>query len=295
MAKLIGHSLLTVCILQTMLAKNGVLGSLDTVKLLLPQTLQIADFNNTQKKQSLVDQRLANLMRGQQHAAVKLTDRSLSQKTKLTQFAKKSIILKNDPKNSLSVNSTCKICVNSVALGTAGHAETTSTTQGLSKLQAQELILRLTGEERNILTIALQEYQSKLIKEEYEAKEIYNAECSKYINNSPKLCFLNWHPYLRIRTVSTLTKLHYELRLDAFTASGLVRTYLGMPWAYGIYRRSHTRFLGFLAIDIRHSRTDKRIAQWYRIRTTSKTINTLRSVLMKTKPECDSGNKNCIH
>ncbi|KAJ8931707.1 hypothetical protein NQ314_015354 [Rhamnusium bicolor] len=58
----------------------------------------------------------------------------------------------------------------SVVLGTAGHAETTSTTQGLSKLQAQELILRLNVEERSILTTALHEYQSKLIKDEYEGK-----------------------------------------------------------------------------------------------------------------------------
>ncbi|XP_044271595.1 uncharacterized protein LOC123015745 isoform X1 [Tribolium madens] len=54
--------------------------------------------------------------------------------------------------------------------GSAGRAETTSTTQGLSKLQAQELVLRLNGEERNILISALQEYQSKLVKDEYEGQ-----------------------------------------------------------------------------------------------------------------------------
>ncbi|XP_044271596.1 transmembrane protein 65 isoform X2 [Tribolium madens] len=56
--------------------------------------------------------------------------------------------------------------------GSAGRAETTSTTQGLSKLQAQELVLRLNGEERNILISALQEYQSKLVKDEYEAESV---------------------------------------------------------------------------------------------------------------------------
>lgn len=54
--------------------------------------------------------------------------------------------------------------------GSAGRAETTSTTQGLSKLQAQELVLRLNGEERNILISALQEFQSKLVRAEYEGK-----------------------------------------------------------------------------------------------------------------------------
>ncbi|XP_076266808.1 transmembrane protein 65 isoform X1 [Rhynchophorus ferrugineus] len=58
----------------------------------------------------------------------------------------------------------------SVLRGTAGHKETTSMTQGLTKLQAQELILRLNDEERNILTTALHEYQSKLVKDEYEGQ-----------------------------------------------------------------------------------------------------------------------------
>lgn len=60
--------------------------------------------------------------------------------------------------------------VNSLLAGTGGHAETTSTMQGLSKLQAQELVLRLTDEERTTLTSALHEYKSKLIKYEYEGK-----------------------------------------------------------------------------------------------------------------------------
>lgn len=59
-----------------------------------------------------------------------------------------------------------------VLKGSAARAETTSTTQGLSKLQAQELVLRLNEEERTILISALQEYQSKLIKDEYEGKRI---------------------------------------------------------------------------------------------------------------------------
>ncbi|XP_017774872.1 PREDICTED: transmembrane protein 65 isoform X2 [Nicrophorus vespilloides] len=56
--------------------------------------------------------------------------------------------------------------------GAAARAETTSTTQGLSKLQAQELVLRLTTEERVFLISALQEYQSKSIKDEYEAESV---------------------------------------------------------------------------------------------------------------------------
>ncbi|KAL1495072.1 hypothetical protein ABEB36_010548 [Hypothenemus hampei] len=56
--------------------------------------------------------------------------------------------------------------------GTAGHAETTSMTQGLSKLQAQELVLRLNDEERNNLSAALHEFKSKMIKDEYEEQSI---------------------------------------------------------------------------------------------------------------------------
>lgn len=84
------------------------------------------------------------------------------QRTNLTYFAK--------CKTGENVNSCKKFSLSAVASGTAGHAETTSTTQGLSKLQAQELVLRLTGDERTILMTALQEYQSKLIKDEYEGK-----------------------------------------------------------------------------------------------------------------------------
>lgn len=64
----------------------------------------------------------------------------------------------------------CNFSVNYLLRGTAGHGETISTTQGLSKLQAQELVLRLTVEERTLLSSALQEYQSKLVKDEYEGK-----------------------------------------------------------------------------------------------------------------------------
>ncbi|KAK9693617.1 Sugar efflux transporter for intercellular exchange [Popillia japonica] len=60
--------------------------------------------------------------------------------------------------------------IDSIREGSAARAETTSTTHGLSKLQAQELILRLTDEERNVLINALQEYHSKMVKEEYEGQ-----------------------------------------------------------------------------------------------------------------------------
>lgn len=72
--------------------------------------------------------------------------------------------------NNKIVLGQCNFSVSSCLSGSAGRAETTSTTQGLSKLQAQELVLRLNGEERNILISALQEYQSKLVKDEYEGK-----------------------------------------------------------------------------------------------------------------------------
>ncbi|KAJ8920163.1 hypothetical protein NQ315_011824 [Exocentrus adspersus] len=81
------------------------------------------------------------------------------QKTKLTNLC-----------NTANNVNTRKFSVSSAVFGSAGHAETTSTTQGLSKLQAQELILRLNGEERSILMTALHEYQSKLVKDEYEGQ-----------------------------------------------------------------------------------------------------------------------------
>ncbi|KAG5867727.1 hypothetical protein JTB14_038432 [Gonioctena quinquepunctata] len=83
-------------------------------------------------------------------------------------------------KSYLNVNNSCKFSSSSVVSGTAGHAETTSTTQGLSKLQAQELILRLNGEERNILMSALHEYHSKSVKDEYEGQLAASRWRSKY-------------------------------------------------------------------------------------------------------------------
>lgn len=88
--------------------------------------------------------------------------------------------------------STRNFYVNSVLCGSAARAETTSTIQGLSKLQAQELVLRLTPEERNILISSLQEYQSKLVKDEYEG--IYYVELLinsfKYLHKRSKTLHL---------------------------------------------------------------------------------------------------------
>jgi hypothetical protein len=86
-------------------------------------------------------------------------------KTKLTNFCQYRYEISN---NSHIRNR--NFSINYLLSGSAGRAETTSTTQGLSKLQAQELVLRLNGEERNILISALQEYQSKLVKDEYEGQ-----------------------------------------------------------------------------------------------------------------------------
>ncbi|KAF5278450.1 hypothetical protein FQA39_LY05939 [Lamprigera yunnana] len=63
-----------------------------------------------------------------------------------------------------------KFSLSSYLKGSAARAETTTTTQGLNKLQAQELILRLNSEERTLLYTALQEYQSKLVKDEYQGQ-----------------------------------------------------------------------------------------------------------------------------
>lgn len=70
--------------------------------------------------------------------------------------------------------------ITGVLQGSGGHAETTSTTVGLNKLQAQELVLRLTGEERIMLIAALQEYESKLVKEEFAGQLAASRWRSKY-------------------------------------------------------------------------------------------------------------------
>lgn len=68
------------------------------------------------------------------------------------------------PKSRLWTN-VCAQSATSAALSVIRHHETTQT---LTKVQAQELALRLTTDERKILLNALQEYQSKLVKDEYE-------------------------------------------------------------------------------------------------------------------------------
>ncbi|RZC37154.1 uncharacterized protein BDFB_012097, partial [Asbolus verrucosus] len=87
-------------------------------------------------------------------------------KTKLTDLSRCRCDFNN---HSIHIRK-CNFSMNSMLRGSGGRAETTCTTQGLSKLQAQELVLRLNGEERNILITALQEYQSKLVKDEYEGQ-----------------------------------------------------------------------------------------------------------------------------
>ncbi|XP_065155586.1 transmembrane protein 65 isoform X2 [Atheta coriaria] len=72
--------------------------------------------------------------------------------------------------------------ITGVLQGSGGHAETTSTTVGLNKLQAQELVLRLTGEERIMLIAALQEYESKLVKEEFAAESVPPPTTSQLID-----------------------------------------------------------------------------------------------------------------
>lgn len=62
------------------------------------------------------------------------------------------------PKRYLTTNS--RLC------GIIGSAKATGEL-GLSKQQAEELTLKLTNEERGLLLTALQEYQSKIVKDEY--------------------------------------------------------------------------------------------------------------------------------
>ncbi|KAK9890810.1 hypothetical protein WA026_012154 [Henosepilachna vigintioctopunctata] len=86
----------------------------------------------------------------------------------LVQFLDKDKSFLYTSKTSLC--SVKKFGTSALYYGSAARAETTSTTQGLSKLQAQELVLRLNQEERQILLSSLQEYQSKIVKDELEGQ-----------------------------------------------------------------------------------------------------------------------------
>lgn len=66
--------------------------------------------------------------------------------------------------------------------GTSGIHKTTVTGKPiLSKQQAEELTLKLTSEERVLLLTAIQEYQSKIIKDEYLGMYRFNSEVKNYV------------------------------------------------------------------------------------------------------------------
>lgn len=63
-------------------------------------------------------------------------------------------------------------CERRIAHSLANHSSLPSNGK-ISKEQAIELTLRLTSDERKTLMCALQEYESKIIKEEYEGDTIF--------------------------------------------------------------------------------------------------------------------------
>lgn len=80
-----------------------------------------------------------------------------------------------------NVSSHSFLCTSAVSGGIASRAETTSAATGLTKLQAQELVLRLTIEERVMLVNALNEYESKLIKDGYEGNIFYSYDHTGFV------------------------------------------------------------------------------------------------------------------
>uniref|UniRef100_A0A1Y1MWL0 Uncharacterized protein n=1 Tax=Photinus pyralis TaxID=7054 RepID=A0A1Y1MWL0_PHOPY len=100
---------------------------------------------------------------------INLTFRNFSRDSTISSQKSSNGLLKYDCNQQFKIHKN-SISVSVAVKGSAARAETTTTTQGLSKLQAQELILRLNSEERTLLYSALQEYQSKLIKDEYQGQ-----------------------------------------------------------------------------------------------------------------------------
>jgi hypothetical protein len=71
------------------------------------------------------------------------------------------------------VQKECRICYSS-STSALEDEKTHSLTGPLTKLQAHDLIMRLTGEERMALLTALQEFQSEKRKAEYEGNNLCN-------------------------------------------------------------------------------------------------------------------------
>ncbi|XP_044733767.1 transmembrane protein 65 [Chrysoperla carnea] len=72
--------------------------------------------------------------------------------------------------NSLNINNNNLLWTSVYKQSASSAAVRHDSLQNLTKVQAQELALRLTNEERQLLLNALQEYQSKIIKDEYEGQ-----------------------------------------------------------------------------------------------------------------------------
>ncbi|XP_019877965.2 transmembrane protein 65 isoform X2 [Aethina tumida] len=117
----------------------------------------------------------------------------------------------------------CKFSVNSPQCGSAGRAETTSTTQGLTKLQAEELILRLNGEERNILLGALHEYQSKLVKDEYEAESVPKPTTKNLVD----IAIANSIPFIGFGFLDNFFMLFFGDYIDIYLGSYFCLTTMG--------------------------------------------------------------------
>ncbi|XP_019771720.2 transmembrane protein 65-like isoform X2 [Dendroctonus ponderosae] len=113
--------------------------------------------------------------------------------------------------------------VDSLLAGTAGHAETTSTLQGLSKLQAQELVLRLNDEERSTLTSALHEYRSKLIKDEYEAESVPRPTTRNLID----IAIANSIPFVGFGFLDNFFMLFFGDYIDLYLGSYFCLTTMG--------------------------------------------------------------------
>ena len=76
-----------------------------------------------------------------------------------------------------STHESSLVFFNQKRFGSTSAAATTGTIPGvLSELQAKELAVRLTSEERKVLIDALQECQSNKLKAEYEGEELIKAK-----------------------------------------------------------------------------------------------------------------------
>ncbi|XP_031349913.1 transmembrane protein 65 isoform X2 [Photinus pyralis] len=145
---------------------------------------------------------------------INLTFRNFSRDSTISSQKSSNGLLKYDCNQQFKIHKN-SISVSVAVKGSAARAETTTTTQGLSKLQAQELILRLNSEERTLLYSALQEYQSKLIKDEYQVESVPPPS----MNNLVNIAIANAIPFIGFGFLDNFFMILFGDQIDFYLGS----------------------------------------------------------------------------